>query len=76
MYCLLFKLLRAAKQHVAHRHGHHVTLNGVFIRAYLEVDVDGVLYLDIAFVTQPLDMVWVWVLAECEVELLTHFGAC
>jgi hypothetical protein len=34
------------------------------------------LYLDIALVTQPLDVVWVWVLAECEVELLTHLGAC
>ena len=75
MYSLLVILPRAAKQHVAHRHGYHVTLDGVLIRADLEVDGDGMLYLDVALVTQPLDMVGVRMLAESEVELVTQLGA-
>jgi hypothetical protein len=35
-----------------------------------------VLNLDIALVAQPLDMVWMRMLAKREVELLTELGAC
>ena len=64
MYSFLVKLSWAAKQHVAYRHGHYVTLNSVFIGSNLEVDGDGMLYLDIALVAQPLDMVRMRVLAK------------
>ena len=36
MYSLLVILPWAAKEHVAHRHGNHITLDGVFIRSNLE----------------------------------------
>src|SRR3954471_10866969 len=68
-------LPRAAQENVAYGHGHHVAYQSVFIGADLERNFHGMIHLDGAGVTKPLDLVRVRVLLFDEVELGTKFFA-
>src|SRR6185369_2234629 len=60
---------------MTHGHRYYITINRVFISTNLERHLNHVLYLDGAGVTQPLDMVWVWMLHVLQVEFLTKLLA-
>ena len=51
------ELPRSSKEEMACGHGNHITLQGVFIYANLEGDLNGVLNLDGTRVAKPLDLV-------------------
>jgi hypothetical protein len=69
-------LPRAAQENVAYGHGHHVAYQSVFIGADLERNFHGMIHLDGAGVTKPLDLVRVRVLLFDEVELGAKFFTC
>ena len=75
MHSTLVKLPRSPKKKVAHRHGNHITLNGVFIGANLESNIHRVLDFKSAGVSKPLNMIRMGVLLVCQLELVTKFFA-
>ena len=73
MHCTLAILPWTSKKQVTNGHRHHITINGIFIGSNLEGHLHHVLDLDGSGITQPLHMVWVWVLLKLQVRLITKF---
>ena len=70
------KLPWASKENVANSHWNNVALQGVFVGADFEGDLDSVLDLYGAGVTKPLHFVWMWMLRLGQLELGAKFFTC